>query len=73
MPLRGHPWLPRPISPAATESQLQALPQLPPLRGTSGHYKGMPFGGFKNSGIGREGGLDELLSYTEEKAIHVML
>jgi betaine-aldehyde dehydrogenase len=33
----------------------------------------MPFGGFKNSGIGREGGLEELLSYTEEKAIHIML
>jgi acyl-CoA reductase-like NAD-dependent aldehyde dehydrogenase len=43
------------------------------INGTSGHYKGMPFGGFKNSGIGREGGLEELLSYTEEKAIHIML
>jgi acyl-CoA reductase-like NAD-dependent aldehyde dehydrogenase len=43
------------------------------INGVSGHFKGMPFGGFKNSGIGREEGLEELLSYTEEKAIHVML
>jgi betaine-aldehyde dehydrogenase len=43
------------------------------INGVSGHFKGMPFGGFKNSGIGREEGLSELLSYTEEKAIHVML
>jgi acyl-CoA reductase-like NAD-dependent aldehyde dehydrogenase len=33
----------------------------------------MPFGGFKNSGTGREEGIDELLSYTEEKAIHIHL
>ncbi len=43
------------------------------INGTSGHHKGMPFGGFKNSGIGREEGIEELLSYTEEKAIHIML
>jgi aldehyde dehydrogenase (NAD+)/betaine-aldehyde dehydrogenase len=43
------------------------------INGTSGRYKGMPFGGFKNSGIGREGGIEELLSYTEEKAINFML
>jgi acyl-CoA reductase-like NAD-dependent aldehyde dehydrogenase len=43
------------------------------INGVSGHFKGMPFGGFKNSGVGREEGLEELLSYTEEKAIHIML
>jgi betaine-aldehyde dehydrogenase len=43
------------------------------VNGVSGHYKGMPFGGFKNSGTGREEGIEELLSYTEEKAIHIML
>ena len=43
------------------------------INGASAHYKGVPFGGFKNSGIGREEGIDELLSYTEEKAIHIML
>jgi hypothetical protein len=27
----------------------------------------------KNSGLGREEGIDELLSYTEVKTVHVML
>ena len=43
------------------------------INGVSGHFKGMPFGGFKNSGTGREEGIEELLSYTEEKAIHFMM
>jgi betaine-aldehyde dehydrogenase len=43
------------------------------LNGNSAHFRGMPFGGFKNSGTGREEGIEELLSYTEEKAIHIML
>ncbi len=43
------------------------------INGASGHFKATPFGGFKNSGIGREEGIDELLSYTEEKTIHIML
>jgi acyl-CoA reductase-like NAD-dependent aldehyde dehydrogenase len=33
----------------------------------------MPYGGYKNSGIGRERGVEELYSYTEEKSIHIML
>jgi acyl-CoA reductase-like NAD-dependent aldehyde dehydrogenase len=43
------------------------------LNGVSRHYPGCSFGGFKNSGIGREEGLDELLSYTESKTVHVPL
>jgi acyl-CoA reductase-like NAD-dependent aldehyde dehydrogenase len=43
------------------------------INGVSQHYRGVPFGGFKNSGTGREESLAELLSYTEEKAIHVIL
>ncbi len=43
------------------------------INGTSAHFYGTPFGGLKNSGLGREEGLDELLSYTETKMIHVML
>lgn len=43
------------------------------VNGVGAHFKAMPFGGYKNSGIGREEGIDELLSYTEEKSIHVML
>jgi aldehyde dehydrogenase (NAD+)/betaine-aldehyde dehydrogenase len=43
------------------------------INGTSAHYIAMPFGGYRNSGTGREEGIDELLSYTEEKSVHVML
>jgi acyl-CoA reductase-like NAD-dependent aldehyde dehydrogenase len=32
-----------------------------------------PFGGFKQSGIGREECFDEMLSFTQEKNIHVKL
>jgi betaine-aldehyde dehydrogenase len=42
------------------------------VNGTSAHFTGTPFGGMKNSGLGREEGLDELLSYTEMKTIHFM-
>ncbi len=34
---------------------------------------GSPFGGFKQSGIGREGSFDELLGYTQVKSINVRL
>jgi betaine-aldehyde dehydrogenase len=30
---------------------------------------GMPFGGYKQSGVGKEGNLEDILSYTQEKAI----
>ena len=43
------------------------------INGASGHFYGTPFGGFKNSGLGREEGIDELLSYTETKTIHLLL
>ncbi|WP_246726586.1 aldehyde dehydrogenase family protein [Antarcticirhabdus aurantiaca] len=39
----------------------------------SKHFLGAPFGGVKQSGIGREECLDELLSFTHEKNIHVSL
>jgi acyl-CoA reductase-like NAD-dependent aldehyde dehydrogenase len=38
---------------------------------TARHFVGMPFGGWKNSGLGREECLEELLSYTHNKAIHI--
>ena len=43
------------------------------INGVAAHYPAMPFGGHKNSGTGREEGRDELLSYTEEKTINIIL
>lgn len=43
------------------------------INGSSRHFPGVPFGGVKSSGIGREESLEELLSYTTLKAINVML
>ncbi len=37
------------------------------------HFIGAEFGGYKKSGLGREEGLSELLSYTQVKNIHVRL
>ena len=37
----------------------------------SRHFLGAPFGGVKQSGLGREECLDELLAFTQEKNIHV--
>jgi len=37
------------------------------------HYFGTPFGGFKDSGIGREECLQELESFLQVKAVHVSL
>lgn len=39
----------------------------------SAHYRGVPFGGQKASGVGREECLDELYSYTETKAFNIAL
>jgi aldehyde dehydrogenase (NAD+)/betaine-aldehyde dehydrogenase len=39
----------------------------------SAHYLGVPFGGMKNSGVGREEGIEEMLSYTELKTININL
>jgi betaine-aldehyde dehydrogenase len=39
----------------------------------SKHFLGAPFGGFKQSGLGREECLEEMLAYTQEKNIHVRL
>ena len=34
---------------------------------------GSPYGGYKQSGQGREGSMDELVSYTRSKSINVRL
>ena len=43
------------------------------INGTSAHFLGTGFGGYGNSGIGREEGLEDVLSYTESKTIHLMI
>jgi acyl-CoA reductase-like NAD-dependent aldehyde dehydrogenase len=40
---------------------------------TARHFLGSPFGGWRNSGLGVEECLAELLSYTHNKAIHVFV
>jgi betaine-aldehyde dehydrogenase len=40
---------------------------------TGRHFLGAPFGGYKQSGQGREECLDELLSYTQLKNVHIAL
>jgi betaine-aldehyde dehydrogenase len=37
----------------------------------SRRYRGLPFGGFDNSGIGREEGLEEILSYSAPKTVNL--
>ena len=37
----------------------------------SKHFMGAPFGGVKQSGIGREECLDEMLSFTQQKYIRI--
>jgi betaine-aldehyde dehydrogenase len=43
------------------------------VNGVSLHHTGLPFGGTKLSGVGREEGLGELLSYTECKSVSIYL
>lgn len=43
------------------------------INGAGPHYLGVPFGGMKNSGVGREEGIEEMLSYTETKVINIVL
>lgn len=39
------------------------------VNGNATKPRGFPFGGFKLSGLGKEGSLEELVSYTREKAV----
>lgn len=43
------------------------------INGSAKHYWGTPFGGTKESGIGREESIEELVSYLEQKVTHVGL
>jgi betaine-aldehyde dehydrogenase len=42
------------------------------VNNTRMHFIGLPFGGVKDSGVGGEESLDELLSYTRTKAVHIL-
>ncbi|MBI4490834.1 MAG: aldehyde dehydrogenase family protein [Deltaproteobacteria bacterium] len=43
------------------------------INGSSRHFLGVPFGGYKQSGIGREESVEELLSYVQIKAVNTAL
>jgi acyl-CoA reductase-like NAD-dependent aldehyde dehydrogenase len=43
------------------------------INDSSRHFQGVPFGGYKQSGLGREECLSELLSYTQIKSVNVNL
>jgi betaine-aldehyde dehydrogenase len=43
------------------------------VNGTGRHYMGTGFSGWKNSGLGREECLEEVLSYTRSKSVHIIL
>jgi len=43
------------------------------VNGASTHYVGVPFGGYKQSGMGREESIDELLACTQIKNVNVTL
>lgn len=42
------------------------------INGRGQHFLETPFGGFKNSGLGAEGSMESLLSYTRTKVVHVL-
>lgn len=43
------------------------------INNSSMHVPGTPFGGYKQSGIGREESIDELLEFTQLKAVNITL
>ncbi len=43
------------------------------INGVSRHYLGAPYGGVKQSGIGREDCLEELFEFTQHKNVNVTL
>ena len=43
------------------------------INNSSDHYPGVPFGGVKDSGLGREECLEEMLAYTQVKSINIQI
>ena len=42
------------------------------INGRGQHFLETPFGGYKDSGLGVEGSMDSLLSYTRTKVVHIL-
>ncbi len=42
------------------------------INGRGQHFLETPFGGYKDSGLGSEGSMDSLLSYTRTKVVHIL-
>ena len=42
------------------------------INGRGQHFLETPFGGYKNSGLGAEGSMESLLSYTRTKVVHIL-
>jgi len=42
------------------------------VNGSGEHFQGLPFGGYKQSGLGREESIEELLSYTQIKSVSIL-
>jgi betaine-aldehyde dehydrogenase len=42
------------------------------VNGSGEHFQGLPFGGYKESGLGREESIEELLSYTQIKSVSIL-
>lgn len=43
------------------------------INGVGQHFNGMPYGGFKDSGVGRDDSFEELISYTQTRATTIYL
>jgi len=43
------------------------------INGRVSFARGSPFGGYKLSGIGREGSMEEVLNYTRVKSVNIRL
>lgn len=43
------------------------------INGDGRHYPGTPWGGYKQSGLGREESMEEIYSFTREKTVHTVL
>ncbi|CAM5193147.1 Aldehyde dehydrogenase (NAD+) OS=Castellaniella defragrans OX=75697 GN=HNR28_003424 PE=3 SV=1 [Castellaniella defragrans] len=43
------------------------------INDASSHFNGLPFGGYKSSGVGKEESKEEVMSYSQLKSVHLAL